>query len=86
MFKQVFPFVIVVCSAWSFETSACTGISLRAKDGTVVVGRTVEWALGDATHDRLIVIPRGKSFAGLTPEGENGKRWTGQHGFISLMA
>ncbi|MFN8825652.1 MAG: hypothetical protein ACK501_11835 [Planctomycetota bacterium] len=30
----------------------CTGVSLAAADGTQVVGRTVEWALGEAGHDR----------------------------------
>lgn len=65
---------------------ACTGISLQAKDKTVVVARTVEWALSDAHHDRVVVIPRGKGFVGLTPGGENGKRWVGKNGFISLMA
>ncbi|MFN8943265.1 MAG: linear amide C-N hydrolase [Pseudobdellovibrionaceae bacterium] len=65
---------------------SCTGISLKAKDGTVVVARTVEWALSDAQHDRLVVIPRGKNFVGLTPEGQNGKRWVGKNGFVSLMA
>ena len=30
----------------------CTGISLQAADGSVVVARTVEWGLGDA-HDAV---------------------------------
>lgn len=70
----------------TYSVHACTGISLKAKDGTVIVARTVEWALSDATHDRVIVIPRGKKFVGLTPDGENGKKWVGKNGFVSLMA
>ncbi len=66
--------------------SACTGISLRAKDGAVIAARTVEWALGDAAHDRLVIFPRGHSFAGQTPDGKNGMAWKGQNGFVSLMA
>lgn len=65
---------------------ACTGISLVAADGTQVVGRTVEWALGDAGHDRLLIVPRGESFRGLTPDGENGHAWRGRHGFVTLTA
>ncbi len=65
---------------------SCTGISLKAKDGTVIVARTVEWALSDAHHDRIVIIPRGKSFVGLTPKGQNGKSWIGKNGFVSLMA
>lgn len=64
----------------------CTGISLVASDGSRIVGRTVEWALGDAGHDRLLVVPRGESFRGLTPAGENGLAWRGRHGFVTLTA
>jgi choloylglycine hydrolase len=65
---------------------ACTGISLKSRDGSVVVARTVEWALGDAHHDTLAVFPRGHSFTGQTPDGYNGLRWQGKYGFISLAA
>jgi choloylglycine hydrolase len=84
--KIVNSLTCLVAVAATCMVSACTGISLRAKDGTVVVARTVEWALSDATHDRVVVIPRGKKFVGLTPEGENGKKWVGKNGFVSLMA
>lgn len=65
---------------------ACTGISLTSADGGVVVARTVEWALGDARHDRLALFPRGKEYAGLTPDGSNGLKWRGTLGFVSLTA
>jgi hypothetical protein len=52
--------------------SACTGISLRAKDGAVIAARTVEWALGDPSCDPLLIFPRGHGFAGQTPDGNNG--------------
>jgi choloylglycine hydrolase len=64
----------------------CTGISLRAGDGGVVVGRTVEWALSDAHHDRFAVFPRGHHFTALTPDGANGMRWEGRHGFVTVTA
>ena len=66
--------------------SACTGISLTSADSGVVVARTVEWALGDASHDRLVLFPRGKAFNGLTPGGDNGLKWQGRHGFVSITA
>lgn len=64
----------------------CTGISLKAADDAVVVARTVEWALSDAKHDSLVLFPRNHVFAAQTPEGYNGMRWTGRHGFVSLRA
>ncbi|MFN5922001.1 MAG: choloylglycine hydrolase, partial [Bacteroidota bacterium] len=42
----------------------CTGITLKAASGAVVVSRTVEWALNDASHNRILVVPRNKSFRG----------------------
>lgn len=70
----------------TLPVGACTGISLASADGGVVVARTVEWALGDAQHDRLALFPRGKSFTGLTPGGSNGLKWQSRHGFVSLTA
>ena len=65
---------------------ACTGISLKSDDGAVIAARTVEWALGDANHDTLVIFPRGHSFIALTPGGENGLKWDGTYGFVSLTA
>lgn len=64
----------------------CTGISLRTTDGSVVVARTVEWALNDAHHDRLVLFPRGKQYTALTPQGATGATWMGRNGFISVTA
>jgi choloylglycine hydrolase len=46
---------------------ACTGIQLKANDGSYVNGRTVEFGL--EIDLSAIVIPRGYSFIGTTPEG-----------------
>jgi len=78
--------LMILAAASQGVAFACTGISLRAKDGAVIAARTVEWALGDAAHDRLVIFPRGHDFAGQTPDGRNGMRWKGQNGFVSLMA
>jgi len=77
---------IVLVWAHLDPTQACTGISLKSTDGAVIVGRTVEWALSDAQHNRIMVVPRGKAFVAMTPGGSNGRRWTGRHGFVSMTA
>ena len=64
----------------------CTGISLTSLDGGFIVARTDEWAVGNANHNHLAVFPRGKSYSAQTPEGRNGKSWTGKHGFLSVTA
>jgi choloylglycine hydrolase len=81
--------IVVLSGLWlalAAPGSACTGISLTSADGGVVVARTVEWALGDAQHDRLMLFPRGKAFTGLTPGGSNGLQWHSRHGFVSITA
>ncbi len=65
---------------------ACTGLTLKSADGAVIAARTVEWAAGDANHDTLVLFPRNHQFTGLTPGGENGFKWNGQQGFVSLTA
>jgi choloylglycine hydrolase len=66
--------------------SACTGISLRSADGGVIVARTVEWALGDAKHNQVVIFPRGKVFRAQTPDGLNGMSWKGRFGLVSVAA
>ena len=81
----VFACVIGVSLAtYTVPVSACTGISLQSEDGGVVVARTVEWALGDAKHNQIIIFPRGKVFRAQTPDGVNGMSWEGTLGFVSV--
>ncbi len=68
------------------SSRACTGLTLKSADGAVIAARTVEWAAGDANHDTLVLFPRNHAFTGLTPGGENGLKWNGSHGFVSLTA
>ncbi len=79
----------IIVSLIFFNTSisfACTGITLKSEDGGIIVARTVEWALSDAQHNKVLIVPRNKSFTALTPEGNNGMKWNGKFGFVSLTA
>jgi choloylglycine hydrolase len=55
------------------DTSACTGITLKAEDGTVVFARTLEFA-NDLESD-VILVPRGYTRDATTPDGKNGLKW-----------
>jgi len=78
--------LVGITLALTRPAEACTGISLSYAGGGVVCARTVEWALGDAHHDTLVLFPRNHAFTALTPGGENGLKWTGRYGFVSLTA
>ena len=81
--------VVLLVTALTFSlfmrglVSACTGITLRAKDGTVVYGRTLEWGHFDF-KSRVMIIPRGCQFKGTTPQGQNGFSWTAKFGVVGI--
>ena len=77
---------LIIFSLISSPIYSCTGISLKSKDGGFVVARTVEWALNDAQHNKILVVPRNKQFIGQTPDGYNGMKWKGNYGFVTLTA
>ena len=78
--------ICVVLAIYQGPASACTGISLRSADGGVIVARTVEWALGDAKHNQIVIFPRSKVFRAQTPDGLNGMSWKGRFGLVSVAA
>nr|WP_319394504.1 choloylglycine hydrolase family protein [uncultured Desulfobacter sp.] len=80
--KAALPITFMLFLAFSYA-DACTGIRLKAQDGGVVYGRSMEWGTFDL-HSRVAVIPRGFAFQGLTPDGQNGKKWQARYGVVAL--
>lgn len=62
---------------------ACTGVTLNAKDGSLIVGRTIEWG-GSALPSFYVVTPRNHTFKSLTPSGEHGLCYQSQYGWVGL--
>ena len=85
---QPYRLLIAVAATLSLfvnSVAACTGITLRAQDGSVVFGRTLEWGSFDL-HSRLVIVPRGHEFKSETPDGATGRSWTGTYGAVGLDA
>jgi choloylglycine hydrolase len=61
---------------------ACTGIQLIAEDGTVVDARTMEFSID--IHSDLIMVPRGYSRVGSTPDGKEGLQWKAKYASVGL--
>ena len=59
--------------------SACTGIRLKAADGSIVTGRTLEFGFLIPTD--IVAIPRGYAFTSETPIGP-GMAWTGKYAAV----
>lgn len=62
-----FLMTLMVLLGFCADVQACTGILLKAKDGSVVHGRTLEFGL--EINPSVIVVPRNYSYTATTPQG-----------------
>lgn len=62
---------------------ACTGIMLRAKDGAIIHGRTVEF--GTTIDSSIVMVPRGYAFIGQTPKGD-GLQYKSKYAVVGAIA
>ena len=69
--------------AWQVPANACTGITLKSKDGGVVAARTIEWA-ESVMNTMYVVVPRNEELQSLTPSGMEGMKWQTKYGFVGL--
>ncbi len=63
--------------------AACTGITLKNSDGSVVAARTVEWA-ESVMNTMYAVVPRHQELQSFTPSGLDGMKFTTRYGFVGL--
>ena len=65
------------------SVNACTGITLKAEDGAVVFGRTMDWSMFEQEMG-VVIIPRGQTFIGTTPDGKPGFKWVSKYGAVAI--
>ena len=63
---------------------ACTGITIKPEDGSIIFARTLEFALDIKSN--IIVVPRGKEFVGTAPGDRPGQRWKSKFGIVGTNA
>ncbi len=71
---------LCICSA----SPACTDFQVKAKDGTVVIGRSMEFPVEE--HSKVIVVPRGQQFTSVSDKGVKGLSWTNKYGYLAVDA
>ncbi|MCA0403352.1 MAG: choloylglycine hydrolase family protein [Proteobacteria bacterium] len=59
---------------------SCTNITVKAKDGTIMIGRTMEF--GPSLQSRLMNSPRQKQFQTARVNGDKTKQWKSQYGYL----
>ncbi len=63
----------------------CTNFKVKpAKDGSVVVGRSMEFPMGIPTA--LAVLPNNHAGESTAPQRKAGKSWTASHGVVGMSA
>ena len=63
---------------------ACTGITIKPKDGSIIFARTLEFAMD--LKSNIIVVPRGKEYVGTAPGDKPGLRWKTKYGIVGTNA
>lgn len=66
--------------ALSLPAQACSDITLTAKDGTQIIGRTMEF--GVDLKSNLRTSPRGRDFTTTTSNDKPGLQWKSTYGYI----
>ncbi len=68
----------------SATASACTGITIKPKDGSVIFARTLEFAADIKSN--IIIVPRGQEYIGTAPGDKLGIRWKTKYGIVGANA
>lgn len=84
MLLRVSAALIALAFAVGTEALACTGIRLIAKDGAVIVARTLEF--GQDLQSKVLVVPAGTKVTGSLPGGATGISFATKYGIVGANA
>jgi choloylglycine hydrolase len=82
--KKNFLFLILLCLTLAIPAAACTDFQVKATDGSVVIARSMEFAID--LKSEVVVFPRGLSYTSLNEKGVKGISWTSKYGFLAVDA
>jgi choloylglycine hydrolase len=75
--------LLVLSSLCTLQTaSACTDIRVQAKDGSVIVARSMEFA--EDMQSNLRTSTRGRSWSAMTDDGKPTLSWKAKYGYVFL--
>ncbi len=63
---------------------ACTDFQVKAEDGTVVIGRSMEFPVD--LHSNVVIVPAGEKFTSINDKGIEGISWMNKYGFLGVDA
>lgn len=80
---------IFAALAISFTTAynnahACTGITLKAKDNSIIAARTIDWSR-EEMNNVYVIVPRGHTVKSFLPNGDaDGMEFSSMYGYVGL--
>jgi choloylglycine hydrolase len=80
-FKILILWLLLAAASGS---TACTIFRMKAKDGNITIGRSMEFGV-DLKYD-LIVVPRNRPYASPSPVSRVGLNWTSRYGYVGVAS
>lgn len=77
-------FAVVFFLAAAAPARACTDFQIVASDGSVIIGRSMEFAA--EVGSCVFAVPRGEKGEGGSPDGGRGLTWTSKYGYLAINA
>lgn len=77
-------FVFILLFLFSSSIFACTDFQVLSKDGSVVIGRAMEYPVDTASE--IVVHPKGIKLSSKAPNGKAGLSWQSKYGYIATSA
>jgi len=68
----------------ALSASACTDFQVKARDGSVIIARSMEFAI--ELNSEVVAFPRGGSYTSVNEKGAKGISWTAKYGFLGVNA
>jgi choloylglycine hydrolase len=76
--------IVALTAVGPSAAPACTGITIKPKDGSIIFARTLEFGMD--LQSNIIIVPRGKEFVGTAPGNTAGLRWKSKYGIVGTNA
>src|SRR3984957_2603690 len=75
---------VAVATVGPSTAPACTGITIKPKDGSIIFARTLEFGMD--LKSNILVVPRGKEFVGTAAGDKAGLRWKTKYGIVGTYS
>ncbi len=82
--KTMFTAIFISCLVLFGAAYACTDFQLKATDGSIVIGRSMEFAMG--IDSDIVTYPKTNEVTSLAANGKKGIRWTPKYGYVGIDA